>query len=460
MKQIDVCNAYNQAVLETLPLVEESQAMDALQKAFTLFQDRGQWLSSQQRMGILERAAAMVEERRESLALTATQEGGKPLSDSLVEVDRGITGIKVAMGELAQLGGREIPMGLTAASSGRMAFTRRMPRGVVLAISAFNHPFNLIVHQVIPAVAAGCPVMVKPALNTPLSCRNLVDILHQAGLPGAWCQMMLCENPISEALVADPRIAFLSFIGSPGVGWHLRSKLAPGAACALEHGGAAPALIDRTADLPGTVALLTKGGFYHGGQVCVSVQRVIVHQAIAPQLVDSFTASVQSLVTGDPSSLTTQVGPLITPQEVQRVHSWVKKAVAGGAQLLCGGEPLGETCYAPTLLLSPPMKADVSTREIFGPVVCLYPYQSLDQAIELANSVDYAFQASIFSNDFSVILQAIERLQGRAIMVNDHTAFRVDWMPFGGYRQSGLGTGGIGHSLRDMTLEKMFVIKQ
>ena len=460
MKRLDVLSAYEQAVIETLPLMEEGEVFKTLGKSFELFKNKRKWLTTEKRMAILERAAEMVKAQRETLALTASREGGKPLTDSLVEIDRGFEGIKVAVRELAHLHGKEIPMGLTSASAGRMAYTRFVPRGVVLAISAFNHPFNLIIHQVIPAVASGCPVIVKPALNTPLSCRHLMDILYKAGLPPEWCQMVFCSTEISERLVMDQRVSFLTFIGSAKVGWYLRSKLPPGATCTLEHGGAAPVIMDKTADLEKAMALLVKGGFYHAGQVCVSVQRVIIHQDIIQQVASKMTVLVQSLKVGDPLLKETQVGPLIRPEEVNRVHSWVEKAVAEGAKLLCGGKKISKTCYAPTLLLNPSREAEVSCKEIFGPVVCLYPYRSLDEAWELANSVEYAFQASIFSNDLPVVLEAIEHLEGCGIIVNDHTAFRVDWMPFGGHKISGLGMGGIGQTLREMSIEKMFVIKK
>ena len=460
MTQLEVLSAYTQEVLETISMTTEEEALEIMENSFALFKRRKDWLPLEKRLSILEKAAKIVTERRRALALAAAQEGGKPLVDSLVEIDRAVYGIKVAIKEMSHLHGTEIPMGLTKASEGRMAYTRRDPRGVVVAISAFNHPFNLIIHQVIPAIAAGCPVIVKPAASTPLSCRNLVTILYEAGLPKQWCQMVICSRDVAEKLVADPRNAFLTFIGSGKVGWYLRSKLPPGATCALEHGGAAPAIVDRSANLEKAIPLLVKGGFYHAGQVCVSVQRIIVHSDVAPALIEKLVAAVRVLNVGDPTLEETEVGPLILPKEVDRVHSWIQKAVDGGAKLLLGGTKLSETCYAPTILLEPPQDALVSTQEIFGPVVCIYTYDSLDQAIDMANATDFAFQASIFSNDLEVTLQAIENLEGLAVMVNDHTAFRVDWMPFGGYKHSGLGVGGIGHTMRDMTLEKLFVIKK
>jgi acyl-CoA reductase-like NAD-dependent aldehyde dehydrogenase len=211
----------------------------------------------------------------DAFALGIAREGGKPLADARVEVSRAITGIEGAVSDIQQMAAVEVPMGLTPASAGRWAFTTTEPIGVVVAISAFNHPLNLIVHQVVPAIATGCPVLIKPAETTPLTCLKFVALVHEAGLPEPWCQTMLPDSiHLAEQIVTDPRVAFLSFIGSAKVGWYLRSKLAPGTRCALEHGGCAPVLVDRSADLDKIVEPLVKGGYYHAGQVCVSVQRI------------------------------------------------------------------------------------------------------------------------------------------------------------------------------------------
>ena len=454
-----VTSAFDEVRIETLAHTSEAVAHAALEVAYGLHKDRAGWLSVPVRVAVLKRFAALVGEQAEALARQAAREGGKPLADSRVEIARAINGVEVAIAEIPQLHGTEVPMGQTASSAQRIAHTFREPRGVVLAISAFNHPFNLIIHQVITALAAGCPVLVKPATATPLSCRSVVQLLAQAGLPAGWCQLLLTTPAVTEALVADPRVSFLTFIGSAKVGWQLRSKLAPGAACALEHGGVAPVIVDPTADLDDAIPLLVRGGFYHAGQVCVSVQRIYVHQSVVADFTQRFVAAAQALRTGDPLDETTEVGPLISRAEVTRVDTWVQEAIAAGARLLCGGHALGPTTYAPTVLLSPPDDARVSCEEVFGPVVAIYPYAHLDEAIARANAPDVFFQASIFTRDLDTALSASRRLAGMAVLVNDHSAFRVDWMPFGGHRQSGLGLGGIGHTMRDMSLERMVVFR-
>lgn len=363
------------------------------------------------------------------------------------------------MEHLKSMAGEEIPMGLTVPSQNRWAFTKREPVGVVFAISAFNHPFNLIVHQVIPAIAVGCPVLVKPARQTPLSCQNLVHSLYEAGLPKEWCQMVLCDHETVDFLVKDPRLSYFSFIGSSEVGWKLRSKLAPGVTSALEHGGAAPVIVTEDADLEDALPLLVKGGFYHAGQVCVSVQRVFAHQSIAQKLAEQMAQAAKTLTVGDPTHPATQVGPLIHHNEVNRVKEWVDEAVQSGAKLLTGGKALSPSCYEPTVLFNPPDAVRVSRQEIFGPVVCVYPYKTLDEAIERANQLPFVFQSAVFTKNMDTAFKCLRELDATAVMVNDHTAFRVDWMPFGGRRQSGAGVGGIPYTMKEMTFEKLAVLR-
>jgi acyl-CoA reductase-like NAD-dependent aldehyde dehydrogenase len=454
-----VVQAYDRALIKEIA-ADDAAALEAkLKTAFRLVKDRDGTLKPHQRSAILIRAAVLLGERLDAFARLIAREGGKPLTDARIEAIRAVDGLRNAAEELRNFAGREIPMGLTSASDGRWAFTTREPIGVVAAISAFNHPLNLIVHQVAPAIAVGCPVIVKPAAPTPLSCLELVALLREAGLPEPWCQTLVTEdNTLSERLVTDPRIAFLSFIGSARVGWYLRSKLAPGTRCALEHGGAAPVIIDRSAKLDTIIEPIVKGGYYHAGQVCVSTQRIFVHSSIKAEFVERLTARVRALRVGDPLLADTEVGPLILPREATRVSGWIDEAVAGGAQLIGGGRQ-SETTLVPAVLLEPAADAKVSQLEIFGPVTCVYGFESLDDAIEIANSLPFAFQASVFSTDIGPALRAAQRLDASAVMINDHTAFRVDWMPFAGRRQSGYGIGGIRPTMDEMSEEKMLIFR-
>ncbi|MBW8049950.1 MAG: aldehyde dehydrogenase family protein [Cytophagales bacterium] len=456
---LQVTSPYDLSLIKEIPLVGKAEVEKALTTAYGLFLDQSKWIPAHERIAILERTAEIMKTQIAALTKTAAREGGKPYLDSKVEVLRAINGVKIAAEHIGQLKGEQIPMGLTKASENRLAFTTREPIGVVSSISAFNHPLNLIVHQTATAIAAGCPVIIKPALTTPLSCLAFVEILSEAGLPEGWCQAIVCENDAAEQLVTDPRVNYFSFIGSAKVGWYLRSKLSSGTRCALEHGGAAPVIVEKDAVFNEMLPALLKGGFYHAGQVCVSVQRVFVHESICEEVANRLAEMARQLIVGDPMDEKTEVGPLILPGEVDRVEEWVNEAVDGGTKLLCGGKRISDTCYEPTVLLNPPTNVRVSTQEIFGPVVCVYSYSDRNKAIEIANSLDVHFQASVFTKNIDVALDCVKKLNATAVMVNDHTAFRVDWMPFGGRDTSGIGMGGIQYSMQEMTREKLMVIK-
>lgn len=456
----EVTSPFDGAIVGKVPLTDRAGAELALQNASAAFADRSNWLSAEKRIAILEKTAELMEDNLEELVQLALSEGGKPYTDSKVEVERAIDGVKNCVECIRTDHGEEIPMRINSGSANRLAMTSHEPIGPVMAVSAFNHPLNLIVHQVGPAVASGCPVIVKPASDTALSCFRFVELLREAGLPDCFCQAVATsDNSIAEFLVTDPRIAFFSFIGSASVGWMLKSKLAPGTRCALEHGGVAPAIVAEDADLDTVLPLLVKGGFYHAGQVCVSVQRVYVHESIINDVADRMTKLVFKLKVGDPANPETDVGPLIRHKETQRVEEWVDDAVAAGAKVLCGAKKTGDAFYEPTLLLNPPENATVSQSEVFGPVVCLYSYADIEEAIARANDLSVAFQASVMTASLDTAMLAYKHLAASAVMVNDHTAFRVDWMPFAGLKQSGYGVGGIPHTFREMQIEKLLVIK-
>lgn len=459
MSKLEVRAAYDESLLGVLDMDDEESATKALARAHQLYSRRTSWLSPEKRIAVLDRLATLITTKERELALQAAREGGKPYKDSLAEIRRAVSGVTVAKETVSRLTGREIPMNLNAASQGRWATTYREPRGVVLAISAFNHPFNLLIHQVVTAFAAGCPVVVKPAAATPLSAVALGDLMKAAGAPDGWVQVIHVDNELTQKLVGDPRVAFMNFIGSSKVGWMLRSRLAPGATCVMEHGGVAPVIVDETADLDDAIPLLCKGAFYHAGQVCVSVQRVYAHASIVDALVDRLKTAAEGLKVGDPAEEDTDVGPLIRPAEVDRIETWVKDAISAGATLACGGTRLGPTTFLPTIILNPSHDSNVTRAEIFGPVVCVYAYEEIDDAIERANLEGAYFQAALFTNRLDRALDVGRRLHGTAVMVNDHTAFRVDWMPFGGHRDSGAGIGGIENAMLDMTIERMLVFR-
>jgi len=457
---INVTAPYDGAHIATIETGDSSAVEIALNTAHNLFSNKQNWLTTEQRINVLEKTADIMQSRFLELATEAAREGGKPLLDSEVEVTRAIDGIKNCVEVIRSNHGEEIPMGKNTASMNRLAFTTHEPIGVVVAVSAFNHPLNLAVHQIGPAIAAGCPVIIKPAEDTPLSCFRLINILYEAGLPEEWCQgIVTTDHQAAEKLVSDNRVGFFSFIGSARVGWMLRSKLANGTRCGLEHGGVAPVIVSHDTDMDDTVALLSKAGFYHAGQVCVSVQRVYADKKIARELAEKIAHSGSEMKIGDPTLADTEIGPLIRHAETNRIDEWVKDAISKGAELISGGEKISDSCYQATVLFNPSEDAIISQNEVFGPVICVYEYDDIDQAITKANSLDVAFQAAVFSKDIDTCMHAFKQLDASAVMVNDHTAFRVDWMPFAGLKHSGHGVGGIPHTFKDMQIEKMMVIR-
>lgn len=458
--KLQVVQAFDRAVITEIPADGAQELESKLDLAALTFKNRTGWMKPHERMAILKRTAQLLASDQERFTTLIAREGGKPWTDAAVEVARAIDGINNAAEALRYFAGKEIPMGLTAASENRWAFTTKEPIGVVSAISAFNHPLNLIVHQIAPAIAVGCPVIIKPASSTPLSCIELVQLFRQAGLGIEWCQTLITSDTgLAEQLATDPRVAFLSFIGSAKVGWSLRNKLAPGTRCALEHGGVAPVIVDRSADILKTTQSLAKGGYYHAGQVCVSVQRIFVHQDIITPFLEAFVARVKALHVGDPLLKETEVGPLILPRETDRVSAWIEEAVAEGATLLGGGR-LSDTTLLPAILYNPALQSKVSQLEVFGPVTCVYGYDVVEHAIQSANALPFAFQASVFSEDLTPAMKVAEGIDAASVMINDHTAFRTDWMPFAGLKHSGYGVGGIPFTMQEMSKEKMIVLRR
>lgn len=459
MQSLKVINPYTGQTIDEVKMADEAGIEYMLSRANGLFLDRNQWIPKNDRIAILQRLKRGMQDHYDELVDISIKEGGKPYTDTRIEMDRAILGIQLAIEYLGQNAGKMIPMGRTAGSARRVAFTVDEPRGPVVSISAFNHPINLTIHQTVTAIAAGCPVIMKPALKTPLTARMICDLIQQAGLPEGWCQYLVCSNELTEKLATDPRIAYVSFIGSYKVGWYLRSRLSPGTDIALEHGGVATVLLTENADMAKSIQPLIKGGFYHAGQVCVSVQRIFVHQSVADEFIGSFVAGVRQLITGDPADPRTDVGPLILTQEVQRLQDWVDEAVAKGGTVLAGGKSISKTCFEPTVILNPSLDALVSREEVFGPVVSLYTYTDIEDALKKINDLPFSFQAALFTEDLDEAMDLSNRIKANTVMINDHTAFRVDWMPFGGSEWSGIGTGGIAYSIKEMSKEKLIVLK-
>ena len=457
MSQLIVKQAYTGKVLKELPMDDAAAVERMLDCAYSLHKSGA--LPIYQRISILQNLSKLVADEHEDFAQLIANEGGKPIRDARVEVTRAVDGIGIAIAQIRNMEGEQIPMDMTAAGAGRTAFTIMEPIGVVVAVSAFNHPLNLAIHQVIPAIATGCPVIIKPAAATPLCTLRLAQLIIQAGLPEGWMQVAIVNNENAEKLVTDSRTAFFSFIGSAKVGWYLKSKLAPGTRCALEHGGVAPLIFDSCQHEDGFINGAVKASMYHSGQVCVSLQRIYLPKNRAEELAGKIADMASKQVVGDAINEDSDLGPLISAKETDRIETWVNEAVEQGATLLTGGKRINAASYEPTVLLNPSKDSKVSTHEIFGPVVCVYSYEDINDAVKAANCLEVSFQAAVFSNDISLAMELATKLEASAVMINDYTTFRVDWMPFAGRKHSGYGIGGIGYSMKDMLEHKMLVIK-
>jgi acyl-CoA reductase-like NAD-dependent aldehyde dehydrogenase len=416
-------------------------------------------MPAHKRAAILYRVAEFMKYEHEDLSMTIAKEGGKPLTDARIEVTRAINTVKMSGDEALQLNGNQLTMDRAAGTDDHIAFSIKQPLGVVLAISAFNHPVNLICHQVATAIAAGNTCLVKPASTTPVSCLKMAKLFQKAGLPDGVINVLTISGSETDKIVSDPRIRFVSFIGSGEVGWNIRKKIHNGVGCAFEHGGTAVAVVDKLADLDKALPALIKGGYYHAGQVCVSTQIIYVHKNVYDEFSKRFQSGVSKLIVGDPTMLETQVGPLIQHSETDRVGQWVNDAVDQGAKLVFGGHKISNSVYQPTVLENVTEDMLVWQEEIFGPVVCLIKYNDLNEVINSVNNKPFSFQTCIFSQDIDVAMHYARKIETKACMINDHTAFRVDWMPFGGSKESGLSMGGIRYSIEEMTEEKMIIIK-
>lgn len=414
-----------------------------------------------ERSAILKKTALLLNEKQDFLAMVIASEGGKPLKDAKAEAARAIATIELCAEETLRLEGEVVPMERTPAGKDHISFTVRDPIGPVLAISAFNHPLNLIAHQVGCALASGCSVVLKPASATPLSAHFLEEALKEAGLPQNTLRVLNTEVPLVEKLVASSEFSFVSFIGSAKVGWEMRKKIAAGTRLALEHGGQAPAIVRNDADIEKAVSALVKGSFYHAGQVCISTQGIFVEEKIFDSFLSRFKEATGKLITGPATNEDTDVGPLIRADEVRRLQSWIKEAMDKGAKVITGNEISGSSgqYLSPTILTHVPRECSIMSDEAFGPVVCINPYQDEEELLNFLNGKEYIFEAALFTKDISRAMTIATGFSAMTFVINNHTAFRVDQMPFGGHKKAGLGMGGVKYAMEELTRMKQIIIK-
>ena len=420
-----------------------------------------QKLSPLERSQIILKVASTLESQTDYLAWVIASEGGKPLKDAKVETSRAISTLRLCAEEAVRLHGEIIPMERTQAGSNHLSFTTRDPIGPVLAISAFNHPLNLIAHQVGCAIAAGCSIVLKPSSSTPICAFILEEAFHNAGLAQNIFRTVNCETRLSEILASSSKFSYVSFIGSAKVGWEMRKKIAPGTRISMEHGGQAAAVVRKDANLEEAALALTKGAFYHAGQVCISTQRIFIHEDVFSQFLSLFKELAAELNVGVATEPCTDVGPLIRKEEVIRIQEWINEATSSGAIIELGNNTGGNEnqFMYPTILSNVSRTTKIMTDEVFGPVVCVNPYRDENELYEYLNSNPYIFESALFTQDITKALQIAKKASAMTFVINNHTAFRVDQMPFGGHGMSGYGMGGVKYMIEEMTRLKQVIIK-
>jgi glyceraldehyde-3-phosphate dehydrogenase (NADP+) len=411
-----------------------------------------------ERAALLERVAAGIDARRDELARTLQGESGKPISYARIEVARAVDTFRASADAARALAGAEIPIDAARPGEGRLAFTRRFPLGPIASITPFNFPLNLVAHKVGPAIAAGCANVVKPASATPLSAFLLAAIVHEAGLPPGGLNVVACDRRVGQRLVEDERLCLLSFTGSAEVGWRMKRE-AGKKRVVLELGGNAAAIVLPDADVDHAAARCAVGGYYQAGQSCISVQRVLAHGDVYDRLRDALVERTRAIVWGDPAADATVSGPVIDAANAERITAWVDEALARGGRRLTGGERDG-ALIAPTLLEGVPRDARVVAEEVFGPVVVLDRVASLDEALRVANETRFGLQCGLFTHDLRAVLRAWETMEVGAIVHDDAPAFRVDLMPYGGVRDSGLGREGPRWAVEEMTEPRLLVLRR
>jgi acyl-CoA reductase-like NAD-dependent aldehyde dehydrogenase len=414
-------------------------------------------LPAHKRAEILVKAVAGIARRHEEIAAQIAAEAGKPLKAAKVETSRAMSTYTFSAVEARKLAGEMVPMDAAQAGEAKLAFTLREPIGIVGAISPFNFPLNLVAHKIAPALAAGCAVVLKPASQTPLSALTLAELEHEAGLPAGWLNVLVGPaSEIGDVLVEDERVRAITFTGSSAVGWGLRERAARKKVL-LELGNTTPVIVHGDADLDEAASKLAANAFSFAGQSCISVQRIYVQQPAYDEFVTRFVPKVQELVVGDPAEEETDVGPVIDDDARERILSWIEEARDGGAEVLTGGGLDGDL-IEPTVIANASPDLKVCREEVFGPVCVVNSYESLDEAIALANGTRYGLQAGVFTADIRAALQAAQSLEFGGVTVNEAPTFRADQMPYGGVKDSGNTREGPAYAVRELTEQRIVVI--
>ncbi|CAN5565105.1 aldehyde dehydrogenase family protein [soil metagenome] len=429
----------------------------AVQAAVAAF-DTTRRLPAYERGRMLREISDGIGQRREEIARLITLESGKPIRDALVETDRASLTFRLGAEEAERMTGELIPLDLLPSSRGRIGITRRFPIGPVAAISPFNFPLNLAAHKLAPALAAGCTIVLKPPSKDPLTMLTIAEIVEQAGVPEGAVSIMPMTRELGDRMVADDRFKLLTFTGSPSVGWRMKER-AGRKKVVLELGGNAGVIVDETADLGWAVKRCLVGAYTYAGQVCISVQRMFIHRSRFDEFIERFVEDAGQIVAGDPLDEATLLGPMVDEPAAQRTERWVDEAREQGARVLLGGRAEG-SFFPPTVLVDAPPQAQVCSNEAFAPLVVAFPFDDFDDAIRQVNDSFYGLQTGVFTNDLGRTWQAFNELEVGGVVINDIPTYRIDHMPYGGVKDSGLGREGLRWAMEDMTELRLMVLAQ
>jgi acyl-CoA reductase-like NAD-dependent aldehyde dehydrogenase len=435
----------------------EAQYEEAVEAAVAAFEVT-RVLPAYERGAILRNISAGIKARREELGRTIALEAGKPIRDSLVEVDRAVLTFRLGAEEAERMVGETIPLDLMPASKGRIGITRRFPIGPIAGISPFNFPLNLAAHKLAPAIASGNPIVLKPPSKDPLTMLTVAEIVEEAGAPAGSVSILPMTRELGDRMVADDRFKLLTFTGSPSVGWRMKER-AGKKKVVLELGGNAGVIIDKTADLDWAVRRCLVGAFTYAGQVCISVQRMFIHEAVWDAFLERFVAGAKAIRSGDPLDPETELGPMVDGAAASRTQRWVDEAVALGGKLLLGGKADG-TFFPPTVLTDVPATAQVCSNEAFAPLVVATPFSDFGAAVAGVNDSMFGLQTGLFTNDLGNAWRGFGELEVGGVIVNDVPTYRIDHMPYGGVKDSGLGREGLRWAIEDMTEIRIMVLAQ
>jgi glyceraldehyde-3-phosphate dehydrogenase (NADP+) len=456
-ERIEIRAPFDNAVIGSVFQADKSDVAESIVAAVSGF-ERMRQLTTYERAVLLHRMSEGVARRADDLARTIAAEAGKPIKAARVEVGRSIFTFTVAAEETKRIEGDFLPLDLSPSSAGRFGIVRRFPIGPITGITPFNFPLNLVAHKVAPALAAGNAIIIKPAPQTPMTALKLAEIAVEAGVPPGALQVVPCAVENAEPLITDERIKMLTFTGSPAVGWKLKAA-ARKKKVVLELGGNAGVIVHSDANLDFAASRIAQAGFGYAGQTCISVQRVFVHRPVMKTFLEKFVPLVKAFNVGDPFDENTDIGPVVSLQNAERIETWIAEAEAAGAKILLGGKRRGRL-VPPTILTNTDPEMRVNCREIFGPVVTVEAYNGFEKAIEAVNASTFGLQAGLFTNDMRAIFKAYEALEVGGVIVGDAPTFRVDHMPYGGVKDSGFGREGVKYAIEEMTEPKLLVINQ